>query len=106
MSDPIQETHCEGKPNCVEALKAIHKHFSEGDGIINSIKNFCIFIAIAIACVGYQYWYQNRIIKKKLPEANYKLLKGIIRLESQIKKQKEIDDEKPDFISKYEQVKI
>jgi len=45
--------HCEGKPNCIEAIKAIHKHFSEGDGIINSIMNFCVFIAIAVACVGY-----------------------------------------------------
>jgi len=38
-------------------------------------------------------------VKKKLPEANYKLLKGIIRLESQIKQKKERDEEKPDFIS-------
>jgi hypothetical protein len=52
MSDNT-EKHCEGKPNCVEALKAINHHFTKGEGIRNAIINFFIFIAIAASCVGY-----------------------------------------------------
>lgn len=45
--------HCHGKPNCVEAIEAIHKHFTSGEGIKNAMINFFVFIAIAASCVGY-----------------------------------------------------